>query len=408
MASLIVLNFIVILAVLVTRSEFSNTHDAAVNQLLKKLNKPYVKSIKSPDGDIIDCVHMKNHPIYDHPLFKNHTIQMRPNFYPEGWTTKYSNNKKQNMVAQLWTINGICPKNSIPIRRTRKEDILRAKSIEEYGKKDPNDIRQHKPINQHRRGNGTHEYATLNVVANSPRAKFHGTQSYLNVWRPYVQEDHEFSLAQVWIVAGSYSSQLNTIEAGWQVSYGIYGDNQPRYFTYWTADSYMRTGCYNNIGCPGFVSINQEFALGSPISQVSVFEGLQINLLDPRTGNWWLKFGPHFYVGYWPSALFNHLQNGGTEVHWGGEIVNLKNHSRHTTTAMGSGLFAENGFQKASYFRNIEILDENNIRREPVGVSSIVTNDRCYSLSYGNSSGHPIWKTHFFYGGPGGNNHLCT
>ncbi|EOA32466.1 hypothetical protein CARUB_v10015743mg [Capsella rubella] len=411
MACLVVLNFIVILVVTVTGNKFFDTRDAAVNRLLKKLNKPYVKSIKSPNGDIIDCVHMKNHPIYDNPLFKNHTIQMRPNFYPKGWTNKYSNNKKQNMVAQLWTINGICPKNSIPIRRTRKEDILRAKSIEEYGKKDPNDFLHHKPINQPRRANETHEYAIIRVVANSPHAKFHGAQSYINVWRPFVQEEKEFSLAQVWVAAGSYSTQLNTIEAGWQVCYGLYGDHQPHYFIYWTADSYVRTGCYNNIGCTGFVNINQAFALGSPIPQVSAFGGLQVDLLvsiwkDPSTGNWWLKFGPHLYVGYWPSTLFNHLQNGGTEVHWGGEIINLKNYSRHTSTVMGSGLFAEEGFKKASYIKNIEVLDENNIVRQPVDVYSAVTDGSCYSLRFGTN--HSMWKTHFFYGGPGGNNPFCT
>ena len=32
--------------------------------------------IQSPNGDIIDCVHIKNQPAFDHPWLKNHTIQM--------------------------------------------------------------------------------------------------------------------------------------------------------------------------------------------------------------------------------------------------------------------------------------------------------------------------------------------
>lgn len=32
---------------------------------------------QSPDGDIIDCVHMSNQPAFDHPLLQNRTIQVR-------------------------------------------------------------------------------------------------------------------------------------------------------------------------------------------------------------------------------------------------------------------------------------------------------------------------------------------
>lgn len=52
---------------------------------------------------------------------------------------------------------------------------------------------------------------------NSTRAKFHGTNANINVWKPYVQKKREFSLAQIWVSTGSYSNQLNTVEAGWQV-----------------------------------------------------------------------------------------------------------------------------------------------------------------------------------------------
>ncbi|CAL9075250.1 unnamed protein product [Musa acuminata var. zebrina] len=55
-----------------------------VRRHLKRLNKTPVKSITSPDGDIIDCVHVSHQPAFDHPFLKNHTIQMRPTFHPEG------------------------------------------------------------------------------------------------------------------------------------------------------------------------------------------------------------------------------------------------------------------------------------------------------------------------------------
>jgi len=45
------------------------------NQLLK-LNKPAVKTIQSPDGDVIDCVSSRSQPAFDHPLLQNHVLQV--------------------------------------------------------------------------------------------------------------------------------------------------------------------------------------------------------------------------------------------------------------------------------------------------------------------------------------------
>lgn len=65
---------------------------------------------------------------------------MKPNFHPEGilrdskLSTKAS---KSDAITQLWHLKGSCPKGTIPIRRTKKEDILRANSVKSYGKKKP-------------------------------------------------------------------------------------------------------------------------------------------------------------------------------------------------------------------------------------------------------------------------------
>lgn len=176
---------------------------------------------------------------------------MRPSSYPNGWNIKKpSYTMKKNMVTQHWTINGKCPKNTIPIRRTRREDILRAKSLKEYGRKDTNNIPQPQPTNS-TNANAQHEvhisfdiyfekplfllvmciyiynflymyvyvhmkYAIYEVKVNSPQAKFHGTKADINVWKPYVKPS-EFSLAQIWMLAGRRSAEINVIEVGWQV-----------------------------------------------------------------------------------------------------------------------------------------------------------------------------------------------
>lgn len=40
----------------------------------------------------------------------------------------------------------------------------------------------------------------------------------MNVWNPQVQQYNEFSLSQIWLLGGSFASDLNSIEAGWQVT----------------------------------------------------------------------------------------------------------------------------------------------------------------------------------------------
>ncbi|KAM7266310.1 hypothetical protein ACFE04_004207 [Oxalis oulophora] len=63
-----------VLASLSIISAISNQNHEILD-LLKRLNKPAIKSIKSSDGDIIDCVKIEDQPAFDHPLLKNHTIE---------------------------------------------------------------------------------------------------------------------------------------------------------------------------------------------------------------------------------------------------------------------------------------------------------------------------------------------
>lgn len=65
--------------------------------------------------------------------------QTRPTYNPEGLfgenKVSSDSNKKTNPITQLWHMNGKCPEDTIPIRRTKKEDVLRASSVKRYGKK---------------------------------------------------------------------------------------------------------------------------------------------------------------------------------------------------------------------------------------------------------------------------------
>lgn len=189
---------------------------------------------------------------------------------------------------------------------------------------------------------------------------------------------------------------------GSQVSPELYGDSRPRLFTYWTSDAYQATGCYNLL-CSGFVQTNSRIAIGAAINPVSLLNGNQYDITiliwkDPKLGNWWMGFGDNTLVGYWPTGLFTHLADQATMVEWGGEIVNSRPNNEHTSTQMGSGHFAEDGFGKASYIRNLEIVDSDNSLSSAQDISILAENTNCYNIK---SSYNSAWGIHFYYGGPG-------
>ncbi|RWW20366.1 hypothetical protein GW17_00015529 [Ensete ventricosum] len=250
-----------------------------VQRHLKRLNKPPVK-----------------------------TITMRPAFYPERTANKVESHKNSPSIAQLWHRNGRCPENTVPIRRTKREDLLRASSVKRYGRK------KHKSISM-----------------------------------PLTVD----------------SDLLN--ESGHQIS--------------------------------------NDIAMGASIFPLSDFGGSQydISILvwkDPQEGHWWIQFGNDYVLGYWPSFLFSYLAESASMIQWGGEVVNSELEGEHTSTEMGSGHFPEEGFGKASYFRNIQIVDESNNLKAPKEVGTFTEQSSCYDVQNGNNDD---WGHYIYYGGPGRN-----
>eukprot|EP00249_Psilotum_nudum_P000514 c12308_g1_i2 orf=774-1685(+) len=245
-----------------------------IQQHLKRLNKPAIRSIHSPDGDIIDCVLLSQQPAFDHPKLRNHTIQMQP-IFPEGTKhpTESVDNAEKKGKPQLWHNVGKCPQGTIPIRRTTEADILRAKVIKEYGRKFHHPVRPSPPDARDVLSENGHQHAIAYMEGDS----YYGAKATINVWDPNIEVSNEFSLSQLWILAGSFNGNLNSIEAGWQVSPDLYGDNNTRLFTYWTNDAYRVTGCYNLL-CSGFVQISDEIAIGATISPISSYNGNQYDI----------------------------------------------------------------------------------------------------------------------------------
>ncbi|OQU76412.1 hypothetical protein SORBI_3010G143300 [Sorghum bicolor] len=195
-----------------------------IRALLTKLNKPALKTIQSPDGDIIDCVPSHLQPAFDHPKLRGQKI-LDPPERPKNCNFTLGGSRVSEVVVQAWHATGeACPEGTVPIRRTTEKDLLRASSLRRYGRK---------PVRRGVRRDSTssgHEHAVGYV--NSEH--YYGAKASVNVWSPRVGDPSEFSLSQIWVISGSFGNDLNTIEAGWQVSPELYGDSNPRFFTYWT------------------------------------------------------------------------------------------------------------------------------------------------------------------------------
>ncbi|XP_028777883.1 uncharacterized protein LOC114734414 [Neltuma alba] len=346
--------------------EATSSQKLEVDKLLRKLNKPAVKSIK-----------------------------MRRTFRPEVKIESKMSSKSKPIV-QPWHQVGSCPNRTIPIRRTRKEDILRASSIQQFGKKNLKTV----PLRPYVAGQGGHEYASVFVKGE----KYYGGKATMSVWQPAVQKD-EYSISQIWVISDADSKNLNTIEAGWQVYPQLCGDNATRLFTYWTSDSYKSTGCYDLL-CSGFVQLDAGIAVGSRITPLAVYGdgnsqyGVTIMIWkDVINGDWWMQYGEDKVMGYWPSSFFSHLSDSSTAIQLRGEVVK-ESEGQHSTTQMGSGHFPSEGQGKAGYFINIKYINGQNQLVPAGNLVPYVDHPNCYDLR---TDHNDDWGNFFFYGGPGRN-----
>ncbi|KAG6553508.1 hypothetical protein Mapa_004420 [Marchantia paleacea] len=411
-------------------------------QMDSKVEKDGGLNFTLSDGDEVSCVPIKKQPSLTKRMTGRRTVplQLSPSSSVKRRNSTASSRgaKIANQTFQVEV--GSCPNGTIPVRRSRDiynltdlffetqfESHFFGQDDQDYAstRRNPNRrINKHAPpsFSQPSDGNYTeanesdstpHQHAF--VIVNTTES-IKGMEVILNIWEPYVEYEDEFSLAQFWLISGSYkgknvpvgeySSILNTIEAGWQVFEGLYGDNRSRLFLFWTADAYNDTGCYN-LYCYGFVQVSNKVLVGgsfTPISQVNSTQ-YEIDLLvfrqDNSSGNWWLLLNDE-PVGYWPSELFtSQLRDSATYIEFGGEIIDDESTDghRHTKTKMGSGYYPQAGHKFAAYQRNIQYVDENlrlNDATLRLGHAEAPT---CYNALI--STEFPEWGANFYYGGRG-------
>ncbi|XP_068655252.1 protein neprosin-like [Aristolochia californica] len=385
------------LAVFCKASEISYEDYVEMNNYLEYINRPAVTTIETEDGDIFDCVDIYKQPALDHPALRDHIIQMEPASVPDGINIEPSS----YITMKTGLPDGGCPVGTVPIIRMQMEELLKAGSVSnlmnKYGRSgySPDQLKV-----------ADHQYATASLTTQAG-GSYKGTQVSINVWNPPVKRGETFSLAQLWVVNGQ-GQNLNTIEAGWNVYPGLYGDSATHLFVYWTADNYKKTGCYN-LKCAGFVQVSRTITPGMRLPKISKSGGTQEDISlrvfwDEGTKRWWLGYhetqsSTFINVGYWPGSLFKALVRFSNRIDWGGEVVG---DTTGTYPPMGSGRFPAEGFRKAAYFKQIKYIDRNlTLRNAPNNIAKLQTRPKCYKIE-DKGTGSAQFGRYFFFGGPGG------
>jgi len=351
-------------AALATSAETKVAHEDALAEMKAHILKLYDKteaphSFMDDSGAIYDCI-----PIEQQPALKGShgSVPKAPDAPPAlsdapnavGGPQEERNDRL--IASPLGPDNKDrhgnamhCPPGTIPMRRVTLEDLSRFPTLKDFFRKGPRGAGRPPRAIEPPTVPATHRWAhAYQNVSNG------GGHSYLNLWDPPIGANQIFSLSQHWYVGGS-GAKLQTLECGWQVYPAFYHDTKAHLFTYWTADDYNTTGCYN-LTCSAFVQTSSSFAPGMALNSVSVVGGAQytMELAYWHTGGrWWLYYNGTAgsnAIGYYPDSIYKGgaLAGNASEIDYGGETVGTT-----SFPPMGSGHFAKDGWQKAAYQRTI-------------------------------------------------------
>jgi hypothetical protein len=292
-----------------------------------------------------------------------------------------------------------CEQGSIPMRRITMEEMTHYSTLREFLQKGPNGagrpatpgVKREAPA----ASASSHKYSVMTQTVDNL-----GGNSNLNVWSPEINTSwgEVFSLSQQWYVGGS-GAGLQTAEVGWQNYPAKYGSQDPRLFTYWTADGYNNTGCYN-LDCPAFVQVANQRMLGGGFNVTSTYGGPQYEFSAQYylyQGNWWLAI-MGTWIGYYPGNVYEggQLSRNAQGIEFGTEGVGTT-----IWPPEGSGYWSTSNFGVAAYQRNVYYIDTTG-----KGVWATLQHDdtspACYSTTGTFFDPSSSWGVYFFEGGPGG------
>ncbi|KAH0895153.1 hypothetical protein HID58_057582 [Brassica napus] len=117
----------------------------------------------APDDDAIACVPITKQPASDNPFLKNHKIQY-----------------------------GKCFEGTIPMRRTKEDDFLRANMARRR-----NELSRFLNLLNLTSLTKEHEYDITYVDVD----KNYGAKATTNVWKPKINKQNEFIFSQIWLLS---------------------------------------------------------------------------------------------------------------------------------------------------------------------------------------------------------------
>jgi hypothetical protein len=234
----------------------------------------------------------------------------------------------------------------------------------------------------------------------------YGTEGLINVWRPWVEWSDEFSLGQLWLVAGS-GPGTQTVEAGLQVRKDSYGDWEPHIFVFFTTNNYYSYGDYvggYNQDVEGWKQVSDTLFPGSGVTLLSQVGGPQYDMqfkVQLDRGNWWVSVNG-VWMGYYQNGMFaiNGMRFQADQAGWGGEVFDAAAHVGSSSTDMGSGLFPWEGFGRAAYMRNLGVQVDQLGTIAPFTGTWRCEKPSCYDIT-GSLAGGGGWGSYFYYGGVG-------
>jgi len=335
-----------------------------------------------------------------------------------------------------------CPDGTVPILRTSPDEIARAGGLDSWLARRQ---KHHGPMHSAAAPDfvdAPNYYHAIGVNSTS-MTNVQGGKMTTHIWNPIVQnpvtgcdvpnppancKDH--SISQLWLSssanglwtdpndtscsAAPHANCVQTVEFGWNVDVYLYKDggddgNGPTHlFTYFTADGYHQTGCYN-LGC-GFVLLSgggytPGQLLGFTPSNHEIT--LQVSYFSQGSVTGWMYNVNGTSIGYYPTSLFNNGY-GGTKplTRWisgfetGGEVWD-NNPRPHT--AMGTGVSATTGWSGtgdwtgAAYHRNLQYLTTSwqNALLNPAATRT------AWYPEAAPAAGGSNWGTYYYFGGPG-------
>ncbi|XP_077214006.1 protein neprosin-like [Tasmannia lanceolata] len=384
------------------RASLSREEDLELDRQLNLLNKPAIKTIQTEYGQIFDCVDIHKQPAFDHPLLKNHKIQfaLQTTLPGEYYGTKATLNRwspqvslnvsdKQYTATNIWMGD---PIGNIEIgfvadgfHNTGCNDVLCPGFVQVS-----NLLPMGLAIGLGSEYNGT-QYDDDFTFYKDPESK--------DWWLLFDRDNRRIGKRD------GKCTDIESIVLEAYVNPTLYLDSYTHLHSYWTANGFHNTGC-DDVLCPGFVQVSKSLPLGMVLKTSCEYNGTQIDddftvFKDPESKDWWLLLGPNRRIGYWPKNLFHsEFADYAKTVQWGGEVFNA---GTEAWPPMGSGRFPDEGYTKASYIGNIQLIDKDGKYRElhDEEVITYVESRNCYSVM-GPLEVPPVGGYYILFGGPGG------